>query len=162
MLDDSEINEIQINAPNVVFVRKGAKDYFTGIKISATEIKAAIQTIAAMNDKEIATRYAVTQEERSKSMLSARLPGLRIEGILEPVAVNGPSMCIRKHSTKVFSLASYVDSGILTPETYKLLSGIAKRQESLIIAGSTYSGKTTLVNAFIDDMRDEDRLSLCI
>ena len=158
LLDDESVNEIQINAPNVVFARKGAKDYFTGIKISATEIKAAIQTIAAMNDKEISTRYAVTQEERSNSMLSARLPGLRIEGILDPVAVNGPSMCIRKHSTRVFALPSYVDSGILTPATLELLSGIAKRQETLIIAGSTYSGKTTLVNAFINEMPDEDRL----
>lgn len=158
LLDDPEINEIQINAPNVVFARKGAKDFFTNIKISATEIKAAIQTIAAMNDKEISTRFSVTKEERSRSMLSARLPGLRIEGILDPVAINGPSMCIRKHSTKVFPLDSYVQSGILTEATYKLLSGIAKRQESLIIAGSTYSGKTTLVNAFINDMPDEDRL----
>lgn len=158
LLDDETINEIQINAPNVVFARKGAKDYFTDIKISATEIKAAIQTIAAINDKEIATRYSVSQVERSKSMLSARLPGLRIEGILDPVAVNGPSMCIRKHSTKVFTLESYVESGILTPATYELLSGIAKRQESLIIAGSTYSGKTTLVNAFINEMPDADRL----
>jgi pilus assembly protein CpaF len=158
LLDDESVNEIQINAPNVVFVRKGAKDLFTNIKISATEIKAAIQTIAAINEKEISTRFSVTQEERSKSMLSARLPGLRIEGILDPVAVNGPSMCIRKHSTRVFTLGSYVDSGILTPKTYELLRGIAQRQESLIIAGSTYSGKTTLVNAFINEMPDEDRL----
>lgn len=161
LLDDPNVNEIQVNAPNTVFARVGGQDKRLDVQISAVEIKAAIQTIASINDKEIASHFASTKEERAKKILSARLPGLRIEAILPPVAIEGPTMCIRKHSSKVVPLESYVDSEILSTEGFELLRGIASRQESMIIAGSTYSGKTTLVNAFVNSMPDADRL-FCI
>lgn len=161
LLDDPTVNEIQVNAPNTVFARVGGQDKRVDVQISAVEIKAAIQTIASINDKEIASHFASTKEERAKKILSARLPGLRIEAILPPVAIEGPTMCIRKHSSKVVPLESYVDSEILSNEGFETLKGIAGRQESMIIAGSTYSGKTTLVNAFVNSMPDADRL-FCI
>ncbi len=161
LLDDPAVNEIQINAPDTVFARSGGVDRPMDVQISAVEIKAAIQTIASINDKEIASHFASNKEERAKKILSARLPGLRIEAILSPVAIEGPSMCIRKHSAKVVPLESYVESGILSHGGLELLRDIAQKQESMIIAGSTYSGKTTLVNAFVNSMPDTDRL-FCI
>lgn len=161
LLDDPSVNEIQINAPNKVFARSGGTDTLVNVPISAVEIKSAIQTIASINDKEIASHLASTKDERSKKILSARLPGLRIEAILPPVAIDGPTMCIRKHTSRVVPLEDYVGTQILSTPAYELLKGIALRQESMIIAGSTYSGKTTLVNAFVNSMPDADRL-FCI
>lgn len=158
LLDDPTVNEIQINAPGVVFARRGATDVNAQIDIKASEIQAAVQTIAAINDKEVASQFATSREERARNTLSARLPGLRIEAIQSPVAIRGPSMCIRKHSTSVFKLQEYVDRGITNQGVADLIREIAQKQESMLIAGSTYSGKTTLVNAFVDCIPDSERL----
>lgn len=151
VLADTRVNEIQINAPDEVFVRVGSRDERLDVKLSAGAIRAAITIVASINDKEVGS----TKDEY---VLSARLPGMRIEAMLPPVAVRGPSMCIRRHATRVVKLDEYVHSGVCTQEKADLMLKIIQANENFLVIGGTYSGKTTLVNALLALIPREQRL----
>lgn len=150
-LDDLTINEIQINGPNDVFVRVGGIDHHLEVALSAANIQTAINVVAAMNNKEVGN----TKEQY---VLSARLPGMRIEALLPPVAINGPSMCIRRHASRVVTLEEYVQGEVITQRQANLLRRIVEANQNFLVIGGTYSGKTTLVNALMKIIPDEQRL----
>jgi pilus assembly protein CpaF len=151
VFDDPDVNEIMINAPNEVFIAKNGRNVRFPVNLSRGEIEAAITLIAALVTKEVG--------EKSRSrILSARLPGFRVEAILPPVAVNGPSMCIRRHAARVFSLEEYVSQGVITQEYAQILvDGVAKR-ETFLVVGGTASGKTTFLNTALSLIPKEERL----
>lgn len=150
-LEDESINEIQINGPSDVFVRRGGRDIKLDIALPASAISGAISVIAAMNEKEVGS----TKEQY---VLSARLPGMRVEALLPPVAIKGPSMCIRRHASRVVSLDEYVTNKVTTQPQTELLKKIVLARENFMIIGGTYSGKTTLVNALLAVIPPEERL----
>lgn len=149
--EDESINEIQINGPNDVFVRRGGRDYKLEVKLNRQSIEACISAVASINDREVGDR-------KRRFVLSARLPGLRIEAVLPPVAIKGPSMCIRRHSTRVIGMDEYVSIGSATEAQVRLLRQIISANENFLVAGGTYSGKTTLVNSLIREMDPRQRL----
>lgn len=148
---DESINEIQINGPNDIFVRRGVRDVKFEAALSRQSIEAAISAIASINDREVGGR-------QRRFILSARLPGLRVEAVLPPVAIKGPSMCIRRHSTRIISLDEYVEFGTASAEQVKTLRKIIRNNENFLVAGGTYSGKTTLINSLIREMDWKERL----
>lgn len=149
--DDMSIDEIQINGPNDVFIRRGGRDAKLEVDLSASMIESAINLVAAFNDK--------VMGERSKHyILSARLPGVRIEAMMPPVSLKGPSMCIRRHASRVVPLHEYVEKGICTPQQAKLLEEIVQSNSNFLVSGGTYSGKTTLVNALLALIPKDQRL----
>ena len=132
--DDEGVNEIMVNAPNEVFISKMGKELRIPVKLGASEISAAITLIASLVAKEVG-------ERSGNRVLSARLPGFRIEAILPPVAVNGPAMCIRRH------------------EAYaQLLQDVITARENFLIVGGTGSGKTTLMNTALSMIPRDERL----
>lgn len=150
-LDDLSINEIQINGPNDVFARVGGVDHHLDVKLPAANIATAIGVIAAMNNKEVG-------DSKEQYVLSARLPGMRIEALLPPVAINGPSMCIRRHATRIVSLEEYVAGEVITQRQAALLRKIVLANQNFLVIGGTYSGKTTLVNALMKLIPEDQRL----
>lgn len=151
IFSDESVNEIQINGPSDIFVRRGGKDVKVDLVLSRHSIEAAISAIASINDREVG-------ERQRRYILSARLPGLRVEAVLPPVAIKGPSMCIRRHSTRIIGLDEYVDLGTSTLEQVNLIRTIIKNNENFLVAGGTYSGKTTLINSLIREMDSKQRL----
>lgn len=150
-LDDQSINEIQINGPSDVFARVGGIDKRVNVVLSAANIATAISVVASMNNKEVGN----TKEQY---VLSARLPGMRIEALLPPVAINGPSMCIRRHASRVVTLEEYVQGQVITQLQANLLKKIVESNQNFLVIGGTYSGKTTLVNALMKLIPDDQRL----
>lgn len=149
--DDEAVNEIMINAPNEVFISRGGRDFRANVQLSGGEIQAAITLIASLVTKEVG-------ERSGNRILSARLPGFRIEAILPPVAVNGPSMCVRRHASRVFTIDEYIREGVITENYAQVIADAVTGRQNLLIVGGTGSGKTTLMNTVLTMIPKEERL----
>ncbi|WP_080746932.1 ATPase, T2SS/T4P/T4SS family [Comamonas thiooxydans] len=158
VFDDPTVDEIQVNTPDEIFVRRSGRDTYTGIVLDQAKLESACTAIASYNDKTIAPRITSSQDERERAVLSAKLPGVRIEVGMPPVAMRGIALCIRKHNPKIISIPEYLESGVVTPGQAYWLRHIAKSGETFIVSGPTYSGKTTLVNTIINEIPDDKRL----
>jgi pilus assembly protein CpaF len=149
--DDEQVNEIMVNAPNEVFISRAGKDFRAPVNLAAGEIAAAITLIATMVSKEVG-------DKSGHRILSGRLPGFRVEAILPPVAVNGPSMCIRRHSSRLFTLEEYIAAGVISEHHAKLMDQAIASHENFLIVGGTGSGKTTLMSTALTRIDKQERL----
>ncbi|MDH4481348.1 MAG: ATPase, T2SS/T4P/T4SS family [Rhodoferax sp.] len=149
--EDPLVSDIMINGPDDVFVDRRGMGVRVPVSLPASNIRAAISLIAGLVEKEVGIK-------NKQNVLSARLPGFRVEAILPPVAVNGPSMCIRRHSTRVFSLGEYVVAGVILPKYAELLTQAVLARENFLIVGGTGSGKTTLMNTALSIVPASQRL----
>src|SRR3546814_7704278 len=100
-------------------------------------------------------------------IVSAELPphgegaGERFEGVLPPVSL-APCFSIRKPAAKIYTLIDYVNDGIMSADTARLLSLAVVDRKNILVAGSTSSGKTTLANALLAEMAHLDERVLLI
>lgn len=146
---DESINEIMVNGPNDVFIRQRGPDTRLDIHMPANMIETAIKVLASMADKVV---------NGSQLVLSARLPGFRIEAALPPVSVKGPSMCIRRHATRIMKMDEYIASGTITAAQADEIREIVATRKNFLISGGTYSGKTTLMNCVLSLIDPDHRL----
>ncbi len=151
LFEDETVQEIMVNAPHEVFVSRLGKTTRLTVQLTAGEISAAITLIATLVAREVG-------EKSGQRILSGRLPGFRVEAILPPVAVNGPSMCIRRHSSRVFTLDEYIGTGVISEKYAQLLADAVATRQNFLIVGGTGSGKTTLMNTALTLMPKEQRL----
>lgn len=149
--EDPDINEIMINGPDDVFITRLGEDTQLRVKLSASNIRAAIHLIAGMVEKEVG-------EKSNRRLLRARLPGFRVNAILPPVAVNGPSMCIRRHASRVFTIEEYIANGTISQKYADLIRQAIEARENFLVVGGTGSGKTTLMNTVLSLIPKKDRL----
>lgn len=146
---DESVNEIMINGPHDVWIRQRGPDKKLNVELPARSIAAAITLLASMAEKQV---------NKSQLLLSARLPGFRVEAMLPPVAVKGPSMCIRRHATKIVTLDDYIASKTITRAAADYIEKMVADRRNFLIAGGTYSGKTTLMNCVLSLIDPEHRL----
>jgi pilus assembly protein CpaF len=147
--DDDTINEIMVNGPHDVFIRQRGPDQKLEVPLTDGQIRTAIQLLASMADKVV---------DKNQLVLSARFPGFRVEAALPPVAVKGPSMCIRRHATTIRTLDDYVSSGTMSAGQAAVIRDTVASRKNFLIAGGTYSGKTTLMNCILALIAPEERL----
>jgi type IV secretion system protein VirB11 len=112
------------------------------LRIAQTE--AIIKTVAGYHGKEIT---------RGKPILEGEFPldGSRFAGQLPPV-VSAPTFAIRKRAVAIFTLEQYVDAGSMTATQCVALTDAVAAHRNILVIGGTGSGKTTLVNAIINEM----------
>lgn len=149
LLEDETVNEIMINGPSEVFIRQRGPDRKVDISLTNHQIVTAITLLASFVDKEV---------NSNQLTLSARLPGFRIECALPPVSVKGASMCIRRHASRILTLEEYIESGTIAPEQAEVIRELAHNRKNFLIAGGTYSGKTTLMNCVLSLIDPNHRL----
>ena len=116
--------------------------------LSASRGEAIIKTIAGYHGKEV-TRF--------KPILEGELPldGSRFAGQLPPI-VSAPTFAIRKKAVAIFTLNQYVKADIMTVQQRDILITAIKTHRNILVIGGTGSGKTTLVNAVINEMVEND------
>lgn len=116
--------------------------------LSEARAEAVIKTIAGYHGREVT---------RLKPVLEAELPldGSRFAGQLPPV-VSSPTFAIRKRAIAIFTLAQYVEAGIMTAGQCAVLVQAIADHRNILVTGGTGSGKTTLVNAIIHEMVRHD------
>ena len=140
LLEDDSVSEIMVNGCRSAFYERGGVLYpMENLFESDEQIRILIDRIIAPLGRRI--------DERSP-LVNARLKsGYRVNAVIPPVAIDGPTLTIRKFSDRITSLRELVELGSL-PEWYAgLLSCAVALRQDLAVAGGTGSGKTTLLNA---------------
>ena len=97
--------------------------------------------------------------DETSPMCDARLPdGSRVNAIIPPLALDGPSLTIRRFGSNPLTLEDLLNFGAFTPEMVMFLEGAIKARLNMIISGGTGSGKTTLLNTLSSFIPGDQRV----
>ena len=150
-MKEEGIADIMINGPKNVFVEKGGRVIRSNVTFRDNE------HLLQILDR-IVSRVGRRVDE-TQPMVDARLPdGSRLNAIIPPLALDGPSLTIRKFGSKPLQLEDLLNFGAFTPEMVMLMEGAIKARLNIIISGGTGSGKTTLLNT-LSSFVQQDRPS---
>jgi pilus assembly protein CpaF len=139
LLKEPTISEIMINGPKNVYVERGGCLEKTPVQFR--DDKHLMQIIDRIVSK-VGRRV-----DEVCPMCDARLPdGSRVNAIIPPLALDGPTVTIRRFGSNPLKLEDLLNYKSMTPEMVMLLEGAMKAHLNIIISGGTGSGKTTLLN----------------
>lgn len=151
LLEDDEITEIMVNGRDRTFVERG------GVLVPLGRLFESEEQIRILIDRVISP-LGRRVDERSP-MVNARLPnGYRVNAVIPPIALDGPTMTIRKFSDRISALDHLVRLGSMPAWYAELLSLAVRLRQDLAIAGGTGSGKTTLLNALSCEIPHGERI----
>lgn len=139
LLADDSVSEIMVNGPSKVFVERGGKLQLSDCQFSDDDsVLAIIERIVAPLGRRI---------DESQPYVDARLPdGSRVNAIIAPLALSGPTITIRKFSKKALSVEDFIRYGTWTRNAADFMRLCVMLRKNIIVAGGTGSGKTTLLN----------------
>jgi len=146
LLDDPLVSEVMVNGPDCVIVEREGRFAETNKAFDNDQhIMRILQQILSGVGRRV---------DESSPMVDARLPdGSRINAVVPPVAVTGPSLTIRKFGRVALTKNDLLDKGTVTPQILSFLDACVRARLNIIISGGTGSGKTTTLNilsSFID------------
>jgi len=151
LLKNPAISEIMINGPKSVYVENGGNLEKTSVTFR--DDKHLMQIIDRIVSK-VGRRV-----DEVCPMVDARLQdGSRVNAIIPPLALDGPSVTIRRFGSNPLKLEDLLNFKSLTPEMVMLLEGAMKARLNIIISGGTGSGKTTLLNTLSSFISNDDRI----
>jgi pilus assembly protein CpaF len=97
--------------------------------------------------------------DESSPMVDARLPnGSRVNVIIPPLALNGPTITIRKFSEKPYTVKDLINFGTITPNIAMFLKACVEARLNIVVSGGTGSGKTTTLNVISSFIPDDERI----
>ncbi len=139
LLNDESISEVMINSPDMVFFERGGRLNRSDRTFRDDDhVMRLIEKIVAPLGRRI---------DESSPMVDARLPdGSRVNAIIPPLAVHGPSLTIRKFSKKKLTDQDLIRIGTLTPGMVEFLRACVASKLNILVSGGTGSGKTTFLN----------------
>ena len=151
LLRDPKISDIMVNDKDHVFIEKGG--LLSRVSTSFRDDRHLLQII-----DRIVSRVGRRVDE-SSPMVDARLPdGSRVNAIIPPLALDGPSLSIRRFGTGPLAANSLVQLKSISAEMMEVLSSAVKARISIVISGGTGSGKTTLLNILSQYIPRNERL----
>ena len=151
LLRDPKISDILVNDKDHVFIEKGG--LLQRVNTSFRDDRHLLQII-----DRIVSRVGRRVDE-SSPMVDARLPdGSRVNAIIPPLALDGPSLSIRRFGTGPLAANSLVELKSISAEMMELLASAVKARISIVISGGTGSGKTTLLNILSQYIPNNERL----
>lgn len=140
LIEDETVTDIMVNGAKQVYVERRGKLELTDVGFRDDQHVMNVAT-------KIVTRIGRRVDE-SRPLVDARLPdGSRVNIIIPPLAIDGPSISIRKFSKKTITLDTMAQQANISPEMATLLKIAARCRLNILISGGTGSGKTTLLNA---------------
>jgi pilus assembly protein CpaF len=139
LLWDDDITDIMVNGPEQVYVERFGKLFLTDVSFQDdAHLMLIIDRIVSQVGRRV---------DEASPMVDARLPdGSRINAIIPPLALDGPSLSIRRFGKKRFDITDLVAKNSLTPEMVEFLHAIVRARLNILVAGGTGSGKTTMLN----------------
>jgi pilus assembly protein CpaF len=151
LVDDDGVNDILVNSRNRVFVERRGRLELTDIRFNDDRhVLRIIQRIIAPLGRRI---------DESCPMVDARLPdGSRVNAVIPPVALDGPSISIRKFRKEPLRSGDLIAYGTFDEHMLKLLTAAVTARCNIIISGGTGAGKTTLLNVLSQHIPEDERL----
>jgi len=151
LLDDEEVSEIMVNGPKKVFVeRKGKLSKSTVTFDDDDHVLRIIDRIITPLGRHV---------DSDSPTVDARLPdGSRVNAVVRPCAIDGPSITIRKFKKDKLKVDDLVNFGSMTRQMADFLEACVKARFNIIISGGTGSGKTTLLNVMSGFIPENERI----
>jgi pilus assembly protein CpaF len=150
LLADESVTEIMVNGPGDVWVERDGRIEPAGTRFtSEQQLYQTIDRIVSQVNRRV---------DESSPMVDARLPGgERVNVIVPPLALNGPTVTIRRFP-RLFTLGRLIEMGSLDPAVCALLEGLVRAKLNVVISGGTGAGKTTLLNALSSAVPAHERI----
>lgn len=151
LLDDKEINEIMVNGLDCIYIEKnGAIEKLNNRFDNAERLYEIIQNIVSRSNKSV---------NESNPIADVMLDdGSRVNVVLNPLAINGPCITIRKFPDTPMDMDDLVRLGMINEEACDFLRDMVNRKFNILITGGTSTGKTTLLNALTNDIGSDERI----
>ncbi|MEO5317934.1 CpaF family protein [Arthrobacter sp. CC3] len=151
LLEDPSVTEIMVNRFDQIYIERHGHLTLTGYQFSSDDhLRKVIERIVSRVGRRI---------DESSPLVDARLEdGSRVNAIIPPLAVNGPSLTIRKFSHVPLTVQNLIEWGSVTPEMAELLSACVRARLNIIVSGGTGTGKTTLLNVLSSFIPEDDRI----
>jgi pilus assembly protein CpaF len=150
---DASISEVMVNGPDRIFIEKaGFVEPVPGIALGEKSLMVAVKNIARRLGDDIS---------ESKPILDSRLPdGSRVAAVIPPCSVDGVTLTIRKFNARHFGVEDLVQAGTLERWLANQLEAYVLARKSILIAGATGSGKTSLLNVLGKFIPADERILL--
>lgn len=151
VLSDDTITEVMINGPDHIFIEKnGGLTQLDQKFESERKLEDVIQRIVGLAGREV---------NQANPIVDTRLPdGSRVNVVLPPIALCGPTVTIRKFSKEPMTIEKLIAYGSITQEIADKLELLVKAKYNIFISGGTGSGKTTFLNALSNFIPHDERV----
>ena len=151
LLRDDSVTEVMVNAHDVIFVeRAGRLERADATFVDNAHLLRIIDKIVSQVGRRV---------DEASPMVDARLPdGSRVNAIIPPLALKGPTLTIRKFARDPYTMDDLINFGSLTPQAAQFLAACVKGKLNVLISGGTGTGKTTMLNAMSSFVPDDERI----
>jgi Flp pilus assembly CpaF family ATPase/MinD superfamily P-loop ATPase len=151
LLHEEDVTEIMVNGHANVFVeRHGRVERTTKTFVDDRQLRLVIERIIAPIGRRL---------DEASPMVDARLgDGSRVNAVIEPLSVDGPTLTIRRFGTKRMHIEDLVQVGSLTPSVADFFRACVEARQNILVSGGTGSGKTTLLNALSSFIPRSERI----
>jgi pilus assembly protein CpaF len=151
LLDDESVSEVMVNGPDRVWIERDGRLYLTDIAFADSQhCIRIIQRIVAPLGRRC---------DESSPMVDARLPdGSRVNAIIPPLSLVGPTLTIRKFRKVPLPPPALLQNGTITLEALQFLRACVRGKLNVIVAGGSGAGKTTLLNTLSSYIPNGERI----
>jgi len=151
LLEDDSISEIMVNGSEQIYIERKGKLMRVPTKFDNNDhVKSVIDRIVAPLGRRV---------DESSPYVDARLPdGSRVNAIIPPISLVGPTLTIRKFAKNPITIENMVNYGSITPDAVEFLKACVFARCNIVISGGTGSGKTTLLNVLSGFIPDDERI----
>ena len=151
LLEDESVTEIMVNGPDRIYVERNGRLIRTDATfMDDSSVLAVIERIVSPLGRRI---------DESQPYVDARLPdGSRVNAIIQPLSLSGPSLTIRKFSKIPLTDADLIRFGTMSAEAADFLKLCVRLRKNIIVSGGTGSGKTTLLNVLSNYLPTDERI----
>jgi pilus assembly protein CpaF len=151
LMSATDINDIMVLPSGHIFIERNGQVQDTGRKMLSAEVsRRIVERIVAREGRRI---------DQSSPMVDARVAdGSRLNAIVEPVAVSGPALTIRRFSSKRLAMDDLIKKDSLTQAAANFFRACVIARKNIVLSGGTGSGKTTLLNALASYIPPNERI----
>jgi len=152
LMRDPAVSEIMVNGPATIYVERAGKLTLTDRRFNdERHLRTIIERIIAPLGRRI---------DESSPMVDARLQdGSRVNAVIEPIALDGSSLTIRRFGKKRLQMEDLVRYGSVAPEACMLLKAMVEARLNIVVSGGTGSGKTTFLNILSNYIPEGERIA---